>query len=154
MKKILHVLVGAYPLGRGVNAAVALTRIFLGLLMIDKGSDKLFLSSGRLADFLSALGLPLAEALALAVMSVQLVCGIALLAGFFSRASAFAVACIAVLGIAVTPGLGLSVAKLQLSVTHAVLAIVIAILGAGRYSLDFWLFRSTLFSESHGASQR
>ncbi|MDT7858397.1 DoxX family protein [Rubrivirga sp. S365] len=136
----LHVLIGATPREASADAALLVLRVVTGLsLALGHGLGKVPPSPG-FVETVGALGFPAPELFAWGATAAELGGGLLLALGLLTRPAATLVAgTMAVVTLAANAGKAFG--DLELGLLYGVIALVFAVLGAGRYSLDAALRR-------------
>jgi putative oxidoreductase len=129
----------ALPTAARLNAALATLRVIAATVFLAHGAQKLFVFglAGVTAAF-EGMGVPLAGFTAPAVALVELLGGLALIAGLFTRVAALGLA-ITMLGAMVLVHLpaGFFLPNgIEFTLTLVGAAVALALTGPGRYSLD------------------
>jgi putative oxidoreductase len=124
--------------GRGLAPLVL--RVVTGLIMFMHGWQKWQGGHAGVAGFFGSLGIPQPELMAWVVMFVEVVCGLFLVLGLFTRLSAILVAAV-VITVLFTAKAGGSITggdgpTMELEMSLAAAAISLALLGPGRLSID------------------
>ncbi len=120
------------------GAALVLLRIVLGIVFIAHGGQKVFVYGfGGVAAAFEGMGLPMASVLAPAVALIELVGGLALVLGLFTRPVGIALALV-MAGATAThvPGGFFLPAGLEFTLTLGTGALALALAGPGAFSLD------------------
>ncbi len=130
----------SYPFGR--ESVILLVRMWVGLIMIYHGSDKLFRSFDPFTNHLNTFGIPLSKFVSGFFMFSQFVGGAFLFIGFFTRPALVCVV-LTVFSAVVEAMFYVSYdpfsRKGELAFTYTVLSFALLISGPGRYSVDNWL---------------
>lgn len=121
------------------DGAVALLRIWLGIVMIVHGNGKFFGDKTGFSAKLSELGFPASELFAWLAATSEFVGGILLVVGLFSRPAALFVAGTMIVA-AFVAHFDDPFSKKELALTYLVSSLVILIAGPGKMSLDNLLF--------------
>lgn len=128
---------GNYP--SKISIALLLLRVTAGILMLTHGWGKfLKLTNGGPIEFADPLGIGATASLVLTVFS-EVFCSIFLILGFATRLSAIPLLItmfIAAFVVHVNDGFG----KMELALFYAVVYLVILITGAGKFSVDQWIY--------------
>lgn len=123
---------------KNISIAMLILRVGVGLLMLTHGLGKFeALFSGEPIQFKDPIGVGPTASLILAVFS-EVLCSILLIIGLGTRFAAiplFITMIVAALIVHANDGFG----RQELPLLYAAAYTVIALIGAGRYSLDFWL---------------
>jgi putative oxidoreductase len=129
---------GTYP--NKVNIALLILRVVIGVFMLTHGIGKLeTLFGSEPIQFRDPIGIGATASLALAVFS-EVFCSILLIIGLGTRFAAiplFITMMVAAFIVHINNGFG----KQEFALLYAVIYTTIAIIGAGKYSLDYLLFR-------------
>ncbi|PVW14795.1 DoxX family protein [Marixanthomonas spongiae] len=137
LKRILDT--GNYP--KNLNIVLLILRFLVGILMLTHGMGKLqTLFGGDPIQFHDPLGVGAAMSLALAVFA-EVLCSILLIIGLGTRLAAIPLLftmMVAAFVIHINDDFG----RQELPMLYAAIYIVIATIGAGRYSLDYLLLKN------------
>lgn len=119
---------------------IAIVRITTGLLLIVHGWQVFEAGDQRLlADLLFKMSLPFPEAMAYTGMIMEVIGGLFLILGLFTRLMAFLLFVIFML-LTFVIGEGRILAENQASFLYAMIALLFLFTGAGRFSTDYILF--------------
>lgn len=80
------------PMGRLAGVGPLAARVIVGIIMAAHGFQKLMMGPGAFGQFLGQLGVPLPTLMGFVVTFVELVGGVCLILGLFSRLSALLIA--------------------------------------------------------------
>lgn len=122
-----------------VDVAPLVLRLGLGIVFFMHGYQKLGMGVDGVAGFLGSLGFPMAGVFAVILIAVELVGGLALIAGVATRLSAFLasiVAIVALFTVHVSKGFFISGGGYEFILVLFVVAVSLLITGAGKYSVD------------------
>lgn len=123
-----------------MSIALLLIRVVVGVLMLSHGMGKFTnLFSGEVIQFSDPLGIGATASLALAVFS-EVLCSILIIFGFATRLAAVPLL-ITMLVAAFVVHINDGIAKQELSLLYGIIYVVIAIAGAGKYSIDHYLYK-------------
>ena len=129
-----------------IDRGLLLMRIALGLVFVMHGGQKLFVfGHAGVASGMAALGLPLPGLSAALITAVELGGGLALLAGAFTRVSAFLIAgamAVATVSAHLTSGFFMP-SGFEYTLTLMLSSLAILMTGPGAYSVDSVLARRT-----------
>ncbi|MCX7546333.1 DoxX family protein [Xanthomarina sp. F1114] len=127
---------GFYP--NNVNTALLILRVVIGILMLTHGWGKMeTLFSGEPIQFADPIGLGANFSLALAVFA-EVLCSILLIIGLGTRLAAIPLLItmlIAAFIVHANDGFG----KQEFALLYAVIYLTIAMIGSGKYSLDYMI---------------
>lgn len=130
----------AHPFGR--ESVILLVRMWIGLIMIYHGSDKLFRSFDPFTNHLTTFGIPLSKFVSGFFMFSQFIGGAFLFIGFMTRPALVCVV-LTVFSAVVEAMFYVSYdpfsRKGELAFTYTVLSFALLVSGPGRYSIDNWL---------------
>lgn len=130
----------AHPFGR--ESVILLLRMWLGIIMIYHGSDKLFRSFDPFTNHLTTFGIPLSKFVSSFFTISQFLGGALLFIGFLSRPALVCVV-LTVFSAVVEALFYVNYdpfsRKGELAFTYAVLGFALLVSGPGRYSIDAWL---------------
>lgn len=123
-----------------VSVALLLLRVAAGGMMLTHGLGKLFkLFSNEPIQFLDPLGIGLTASLALAVFA-EVICSIFLIFGLATRLSAISLSItMAIAAFVVHANDDFAVKEMAL--LYLLIYVGLAIVGAGKYSIDHWLIK-------------
>lgn len=123
-----------------VSVALLLLRVAAGGMMLTHGLGKLFkLFSNEPIQFLDPLGIGLTASLALAVFA-EVICSIFLIFGLATRLSAISLSItMAIAAFVVHANDDFAVKEMAL--LYLLIFVGLAIVGAGKYSIDHWLIK-------------
>lgn len=129
-----------------IDRGLLLMRIALGLVFVMHGGQKLFVfGHAGVSSGMAALGLPLPGLSAALITAVELGGGLALLAGAFTRVSAFLIAgamAVATVSAHLTNGFFMP-SGFEYTLTLMLASLAILMTGPGAYSVDSVLARRT-----------
>ena len=115
-------------------------RVVIGIVFLAHGIDKFFFTGiGNIAGFFGQLGIPLAGLSAFLVAATELVGGVALIAGFFTRIFAVLLAVIvfvAMLLVHVSNGFFASSGGVELTLVLTAACVALALSGAGEAAVQ------------------
>ena len=135
IKKILHS--GGYP--KSINISLLLIRLIVGGFMLTHGIGKfLMLIGDGPIQFADPIGVGPTASLVLTVFA-ELFCSIFLIFGVATRLSAIPLL-ITMLVAAFIVHAGDGFGKQELALLYATLYLVLAIAGAGKFSVDKWIY--------------
>ncbi len=125
------------PPGWGITAV----RLMMGFVLAFSGYLKLAGQAGDVAGFFGQVGIPLPEVMAAFITALELVGGIMLLLGLFTRWLGLLYVCEFIVAAfwVVIPARGLAMGRLELMMLGGAVMLVLA--GAGKASLDEMLAR-------------
>lgn len=136
IKKLLHP--GNYP--RNIDYALLILRITVGGFMMTHGIGKFInLFGDSPIQFADPIGIGVTASLALAVFA-EVFCSIFLIFGFATRFSAIALL-ITMLVAALIVHAPDAFSRKELPLLYAAIYLVLAITGAGKYSVDNWIYK-------------
>ncbi len=121
------------------DGALALLRVWLGVVMIIHGNSKFFGDKSGMTENLSNLGFPAPEVFAWLAAFGEFGGGVLLVIGLLTRPAAILVGITMSVAAFVAHG-GDPFAKKELALAYLVMAIVVAIAGPGKMSIDNGLF--------------
>lgn len=126
------------PSSKQLDIALLILRVIVGIVFIAHGGQKFVFGHTAVSGMFSQMGIPAAPLSAAVVMAVELMGGIALVLGLFTRIAAVLVACDmlgAILLVHIKGGFFLpNGAEYPLTLLAALVAL--ALTGAGAYSVD------------------
>lgn len=130
---------GVYP--NNVNVALLILRVVIGALMLTHGWGKMeMLFSGEPIQFADPMGVGATASLALTVFS-EVICSILLIIGLGTRFAAIPlliIMLVAAFVVHINDGFG----KQEFALLYAVIYLTIALIGAGKYSLDYLITKN------------
>lgn len=133
---------------KNISIAMLILRVGVGLLMLTHGLGKLeTLFNGEPIQFKDPIGVGPTASLILAVFS-EVLCSILLIIGLSTRFAAiplFITMIVAALIVHANDGFG----RQELPLLYAAAYVVIAIIGAGKYSLDYWITKKKYIIHSN-----
>lgn len=135
--KVKQIFFGTSP---DANVGILILRVFIGVAMMTHGCAKLFGGMEKFTGFVTSLGVPAPQVMAyLAALSESL--GALLLAiGLLTRPAAFMILC--TMSVAIFGALGdQPFAKQELAWLYFIPALMFLFKGAGKWSLDYFIFR-------------
>ncbi|MBI4082597.1 MAG: DoxX family protein [Candidatus Lambdaproteobacteria bacterium] len=122
----------------------AVIRVMVGIVLVFHGYQKVFVMGfGAVIDFFGKVGIPLAQVAAPFVALLEVIGGVLLILGLFTRylSAVFAIEfVVATYTVWILLGKGYAGSELELMILCT--AVLLATNGAGRYSLDTLLKRS------------
>ena len=121
------------------DVAPLVLRLGLGIVFFMHGYQKLGMGVDGVTGFLGSLGFPIAGVFAVILIAVELIGGLALIAGVLTRFSAFLasiVAIVALFTVHVSKGFFISGGGYEFILVLFVVAVSLLITGAGKYSVD------------------
>lgn len=142
MKEKLRIVFSqlSHPFGR--ESVILLLRMWLGLIMIYHGSDKLFRSFDPFTNHLTTFGIPLSKFVSGFFTFSQFIGGGLLFLGLLTRPALVCVV-LTVFSAVVEAMFYVNYdpfsRKGELAFTYSVLSFALLISGPGRYSLDMWI---------------
>lgn len=122
-----------------IDRGLLILRVALGSVFVAHGAQKLFgFGLSGTAGFLGSLGIPLPEVNAAALIGVELVGGLALLAGMFTRVAAALVSSAMLVAVAVVhlPNGYFLPNGVEFALTLMLASLAVTFTGPGRYSID------------------
>lgn len=135
IKKILHS--GEYP--KSINISLLLIRLIVGGFMLTHGTGKFLMLIGDAPiQFADPIGVGPTASLVLTVFA-ELFCSIFLIFGVATRLSAIPLL-ITMLVAAFIVHAGDGFGKQELALLYATLYLVLAVVGAGKFSVDKWIY--------------
>jgi putative oxidoreductase len=134
LKKLFHS--GIYP--NNVNLALLVLRISSGVLMLTHGVSKISLFEAEPIEFYDPIGLGAVISLTLTIFA-EVLCAIFLILGIGTRFAAVTLL-ITMLVVALLFHANNPFAKQELPLLYATTYLVLVFTGAGKFSIDFWLF--------------
>lgn len=136
MKQITKIIFNSGDYTNNVNIALLILRVAVGIFMLTHGWGKMeTLFSGEPIQFADPIGLGATFSLALAVFA-EVLCSILLIIGLGTRLATIPLLItmlVATFIIHATDGFG----KQEFALLYAVIYLTIALIGAGKYSLDY-----------------
>ena len=144
MKKIVRRLLNSDNCSNNVSIALLILRVVIGFFMLSHGIGKFqTLFGGEVIQFPDPMGIGATASLALTVFS-EVFCSILIIIGFITRLAAIPLLItmlIAAFIIHINDGFG----KQEFALLYAVIYLNIAIIGAGKYSIDYLIFNKKNF---------
>jgi putative oxidoreductase len=129
---------GEYP--RNIDFALLILRLAVGVFMLTHGIGKFAkLFGDNPIQFADPIGIGVTASLALAVFS-EVLCSIFLIIGFATRLSAIPLL-ITMLVAAFIVHAGDGFGKQELPLIYATTCLILGIAGAGKYSVDYWIYK-------------
>lgn len=123
-----------------MSFGLLIVRLVVGVLMLSHGMGKFEnLIAGGIIQFPDPLGIGATYSLALAVFS-EVFCSILIIFGLLTRFAAIPLL-ITMLVAAFIVHIGDGLAKQELALLYSILYIVVIISGAGKYSVDYYVYK-------------